>query len=307
MITVTDLVTYPIKSCAGIHPNEVRITPRGLQLDRDYMLVDDDNDFVSQRKVPELALVVPTIGATSIALAAPGMDTLEVPLEIAQDDEKLIIATVHDRPVAGQIVAEEINEWFTAFLPGYKDRERYRLLKVREDTPRYVKERYLIPDASNRVGFADGHSMLLATEPSLRALNAEMDEPVPMNRFRPNIVIDGEGLGPYDEDFWIQIQIGALSAFVVKGCDRCVVPDTDQETAVVGKSVRQALRSRKGANAYDEANTGVFFAQNLNHVYAPGVSIRLGDRVHVIGRSAEPNVLLVSARERRAVNVARRT
>jgi uncharacterized protein len=306
-ITVTDLVTYPVKSCAGTQLTEARITPRGLQLDRDYMLVDDENDFVSQRKIPELALVVPTLGATSIRLTAPGMETVEVPLEVEPHDEQLIMATVHGRPVAGQVVGADLNEWFTAFLPQYKHHKRFRLLRIREDAPRYIKERYQKTGASNQVGFADGNSMLLATEPSLRALNAEMDEPVPMNRFRPNLVIDGDGLAPYDEDFWVRIRIGALSAFVVKACDRCVIPDTDQGTAVVGKSVRKALRSRKGANAHDEANTGVFFAQNLNHAYTPGVSIALGDRVEVLERGMEPNVLLASARERRRSVVALRT
>jgi uncharacterized protein YcbX len=271
------------------------------------MLVDDDNDFVSQRKVPELALVVPTIGGASIALTAPGMDTMEVPLELESDDEKLITATVHGRPVAGQIVAEDLDEWFTQFLPQYKHHKRFRLLRVREDAPSHIKDRYHKPDASNQVSFADGSSMLLATEPSLHALNAEMDAPVPMDRFRPNVVIDGDGLTAYDEDFWIEIQIGALSAFVVKACDRCVIPDTDQETAVVGKAVRKALRSRRGTNAHDETNSGVFFAQNLNHVYTPGVIVRLGDRVRVIDRSAEPNVLLASARERRTGIAALRT
>jgi uncharacterized protein YcbX len=291
-IRVTGLNTYPVKSCAGVALEQARVTPRGLELDRDFMVVDEDDDFLSQRKVPELALIVPKIGETSITLTAPGMSDVEVPLYVERDDDKLVIATVHSKPVAGQLVREDLNDWFTDFLPRYKQHKRFRLLHVRNDTPRYITERYRRPEASNQVGFADGSSMLLATEPSLAQLNSEMDEPVPMNRFRPNIVVDGEGLAPYDEDFWTRIRIGALAAFVVKASDRCVTTDVDQGTAVTGKAVRRALRTRRGANAYDESNKGVFFAQNLNHVYTRGVTVSVGDTVQVIERSTETNVRL---------------
>jgi uncharacterized protein len=291
-MTITGLNVYPVKSCAGVALARAHVTPRGLELDRDFMLVDDHDDFVSQRKVPELALVVPSIGDGTIALTAPGMGSIELALDVERDDDRLVLATVHDKPVTGQLVGADLDEWFTDFLPRYKDNKRFRLLHVRDDAPRYVKERYRRDEASNQVGFADGNSMLLASEPSLAQLNGEMQEPVPMNRFRPNIVVDGEGLAPYDEDCWTQVNIGAMAAFVVKACDRCVIPDVDQDTAVTGKAVRRALTTRRGANAHDESNKGVFFAQNLNHVYTPGLTIRVGDGVEVIERSAEPNVRL---------------
>jgi uncharacterized protein YcbX len=106
------------------------------------MVVDDDDDFLSQRKVPELALVVPNIGETSITLTAPGMEDIDVPLQIERDDDRLVTATVHNKPIVGQIVGEDLNEWFTDFLPRYKQNRRFRLLHVRNDLPRYIKERY---------------------------------------------------------------------------------------------------------------------------------------------------------------------
>jgi uncharacterized protein YcbX len=292
VITVTDLVTYPVKSCAGVQLVQARVTRRGLEHDRDYMLVDDDNDFVFQRKVPELAVVVPTIGDASIGLSAPGMPNAEIPLGLEPDDDGLITATVHGRPVAGQLIGEHLDEWFTSFLPQYKQSTRYRLLRIRDDCPRYVKELYQKDLASNQLGFADANSLLLATEPSLARLNEELEKPVPMNRFRPNIVLDGDDLAPYDEDYWLELRIGALAALVVKACGRCVIPDTDQDTAVVGKAVRRALRTRTGTNAYDEAEEGVFFAQNLSHVFVPGTIVRLGDNVQVLSRATRPNVRL---------------
>ena len=289
---VTALVTYPVKSCAGVALSEATVTVRGMELDRDFMVIDDAADFVSQRKVPQLAMVVPTIGERAITLAAPGMKPIELPLASEPDDRTIVDATVHGRPVTGRLVGEELDEWFTTFLPPYRDNRRFRVLRVRDDAPRYIKERYRLAGASNQVGFADGNSMLLASEASLAQLNRLLAEPVPMSRFRPNIVIDGPGLAPYAEDSWQRLQIGAMTAFVVKACDRCSVPDTDQRTAVVGKAVRRALRTRKGKNAHDESNTGVFFAQNLNHVHTPGLTVRLGDEVHVLARSLRPNVVL---------------
>ena len=293
-IKVTGLHTYPFKSCAGLSLDEASLTPSGFEHDREFMVVDDDGDFVSQRKVPELALVAPTMGETAITLTASGMQDMDVPFHIEPDDEKLVIATVHEKPVAGQVVSEELNDWFTTFLPRYKQNDRFRLLHVRDDRPRYVSERYQRSEASNRVGFADGHPILLACEPSLARLNAEMEETVPMNRFRPNIVVDGEGLAEYDEDFWTRIRVGEMDAFVVKACDRCVIPDVDQDTAITGKAVRRALTTRRGVNAHDDSNTGVFFAQNLNHVYRPGLRVRVGDRVQVLERSTVANVVLRS-------------
>jgi uncharacterized protein YcbX len=265
------------------------------------MVIDDDDDFVSQRKVPELALIVPSAGERSITLAAPGMEYAELPLRVEPDDGRVITVTVHGRPVAGQVVGEELNDWFTTFLPARNGNRRFRLVHVREDIPRYIKSRYQQPGASNRVGFSDANPILLASERSLAKLNEELERAVPMNRFRPNIVVDGDELAPYDEDYWIQLEIGSLTAFVVKACGRCVIPDIDQDTAATGKAVRRALRTREGVNAHDHSDRGVFFAQNLNHIYTPGIKVCVGDAVQVIERGTDPNVLLDPAK----LNVAR--
>jgi uncharacterized protein YcbX len=300
MVTVTALHTYPVKSCAGLALTEAPVTRRGLRLDRDFMIVADDGAFLSQRQIPELALVVPTIAgsiatAETMTLTAPGMEPIAVPLAAEPDERAVIDATVHGHPVVGQHVDAALDAWFTGFLPAYKANRRFRFLRVRPDRPRAITGRYRMADAANAVGFADSQPILLAAEPSLARLNAEMAEPVPMNRFRPNIVVDGAELAAYAEDHWIELRIGAMSAFVVKACDRCAIPDVDQSTAQTGKAVRRALRSRRGLNAHDETNRGVFFAQNLNHVPRPGLTVRVGDPVEVISRSAEPNVRLRAA------------
>ncbi len=291
-ITVTGLYTYPIKSCHGIALSAADVTPRGLVHDRDYMVVDEHGAFLSQRQIPEMALIVPSLAPAAIRLSAPGMAPAEIPLALEADDTRLVHATVHGQPVLGQVVSEALNDWFSAYLTAYKRRRRYRLLRVREDAPRCIPERYRRPGASNQVGFADAHAILLASTASLAQLNTELDAPVPMSRFRPNLVVDGPGLDAYDEDYWSELSVGAMGAHVVKACDRCAIPDVDQETARRGKAVRRALVSRRGANAHDPNDTGVFFAQNIVHDHRPGLHLRVGDRVVVHERAAEPNVVL---------------
>lgn len=291
-VEVKSLHVYPIKSCAVVDVQESAVTMTGLEHDRTYMLVDDQGNYLSQRQIPEMALVVPTIGETALTLSAPGVEDIDVPLELDPDDERLVLATVHGDQIYGQVVSEDVNAWFEEALPQYKQNKGYRLLKSRPDSLRYIDGLYHKPDATNQVGFADGKSILVASTASLAALSTERGEPIPMDRFRPNIVVEGADLPAYDEDYWLRIKIGHLSAYVVKACDRCVITDTNQQTAEVSNAVRTALVSRKGVNAYDAGNKGVFFGQNLNHVYVPGVSIAVGQTLEVIERSAEPNLVL---------------
>ncbi len=293
-IDVMGLYTYPIKSCAGVRLEEAEITPRGIKHDRDYMLVDDNGNYVTQQQIPELALIVPKIGHSALTLSAPGIDDLEFPLQMEPDNDRLMWTALNKKPVCGQIVSDEVNAWFTDCLSRYKDSQAYRLIKVREDKPRNIGELYQKEGVSNKVGFAYAHAILLASNTSLAQLNADIDQAVEMDRFRPNIVVDGEYLEPYDEDFWLKVQIGQLSAFVVKACDRCAVVDIDQRTAeTTGKAVRQGLASsRRGENAYDSKNKGVFFAQNLSHVYVPGTKIYFNDSLKVLERRTERNLIL---------------
>jgi hypothetical protein len=294
-VTVTRLAVYPIKSCAAVYLPRARLTPRGLELDREFMLVDDDDDFLSQRKVPELALIVPTLGHGHLTLNAPGMPSIQLPLQEPPDDSRRLTATLHGKTVTGQLAPDHVSAWFARFLPAHRGRGRYRLLRVREDVPRHISERYRIGGASNLVGFADGSAILLASDRSLAELNTHMQAPVPMDRFRANIVIDGPQLDAYEEDHWLELDIGSLRVHVTKACDRCSIPDVDQASAATGKAVRRALVTRRGFNAHDPANTGVFFAQNLNHVHVPGATVGVGDAVRVIRRAGSPNVVLGSA------------
>lgn len=286
-IEVTALNYYPIKSCAGTAANELEVTETGFRYDRDWMVIDRNDAFMSQRKNPEMALIKPYIDGDNLHVKAPSMEELTVPIEVESGEVEL--CTVHKKNVFAQPVSSEANEWFSEYFK----MAGARLVHVRSDFPRPITDRYRKPKATNKVGFADSFAFLLTSEVSLASLNLHLDEAIPMNRFRPNIVVNGPGLEPYDEDFWREVKIGGMRAFVVRACARCAVPDTEQTTGQrPDRPVTAALKeSRHGFDSTDpDLPQGNFFGQNLNHILEPGLTIKVNDAVTVLRRSGERNI-----------------
>jgi uncharacterized protein len=287
---VTALNYYPIKSCAATIVEEMAFTERGPQFDREWMLVNEHGKFITQRNRPEMALIQPTVDPTGrgiLTVDAPDMETLQVLPDEAG----------HEQPVefwkkagTGVTQGEKASEWFSTFLG-----RKVELLRVKE--PRPVKPECRIDGAAQAIGFADGFPMLLASEGSLNKLNHHLDNPIPMNRFRPNIVVGTKTpnkLRPYDEDYWRELAIGDLTAFVVRACERCPIPETNQLTgerlAPKGEVTAALEDTRHGVDPVSNT-AGNFFGQNLVHVFEPGVTIKLGDTVRVESRAAERNII----------------
>lgn len=287
-IEVQEINIHPIKSCGAVSIDQTSFTERGLEYDRDRMLVDSGEKFLSQRRNPEMTQIQPSLVDGGVLLSAPAMEQILLPDNFEYDDDRLVDATLHGKQVVGQHEDDEASDWFSEFL-----KKDVRMLRFRPDKPRYIKEIYRKQGAANQVGFADGFPITLASEQSLEELNSDMESGgVPMNRFRPNFVVGSDKLDAYAEDNWRFIRIENLGAYVVKACDRCVITDTDQSTGERGSIVLRALfRTRRGENRYDPAGKKVFFAVNLNHIYLPGQQVRVGDEVDVIEQSSEPNVI----------------
>lgn len=304
-IKVESLHVYPVKSCAGVELQAATIDSRGIRHDRYFMLIDEENNHVSQREKTELALVVPEMlgeqpdpDTICIELTAPEMGTRKlahVPEEARPEDR--ITAFVHGKNVSSLLVNPRADGWFSEYLD-----MPVRLVAVDRDQPRLIDDRYRQPNSSNEVGFADGFSMLLASQSSLDDLNqtittATGGDGVPMNRFRPNIVISGEALEPYAEDYWRRIKVGGMIATVVRPCARCEIPHIDQALGQLSriKGLGKALQSRRGIDLTDpDRDKGAFFAQNLNHSYREGLRIHTGDEVEILDTSPESNVKLRS-------------
>lgn len=246
---LSNIHVYPVKSLAGIEVNDWQVTAKGLRYDRKWMLVDDENLFLSQRRLPRMALIKTAIEGDRLVLSAPDMENVSLPLNDAEEGEELLTTIWKDECI-GRCVSKELDEWFAYFL-----KTPCRLVYQPDETIRAVDPGYA--RATDKVNFNDGFPFLIISKASLNALNQAMGLEVSMARFRPNLVIaDCE---PYAEDLWRQIRIGDIGFRLPKPCSRCAVPSIDPETAQKDKEPLATLnRLRKWKNK-------VYFGQNALH------------------------------------------
>ncbi|WP_407554269.1 MOSC domain-containing protein [Streptomyces sp. Pv4-95] len=262
---------YPVKSIAGSGPGEAVVEPWGLAGDRRWMVVDTQRRMLSQRQQPTLALAsAEVLPSGALALTAPGMEPLTV--EVPEPGETVVVELWRDK-VEAVPAGRQAADWFRAYLGVEAE-------LVHLDAPdmrRPIDPEFALPGET--VSFADGYPLLLTTTSSLNALNSliaqgdHADEgPLPMNRFRPNVVVDGTT--PWAEDDWRSVRIGEMAFRVAKPCSRCVVTTTDQRTAERGKEpLRTLARHRRFGDR-------LVFGQNLIP-QGPG-TIRVGDPFEVV-------------------------
>lgn len=282
-IAVSALSFYPIKGCGAVAEDEVSFSYLGIKYDREWMLIGTRGQFLSQRVHPELALVQIRIQDDKLIAAAPGMEELAVPLERDPDAEEVPI-TLWKKPGTGRDQGSDANGYFSEYLG-----RPARLMRI--DEPRFIKAECRVPGAAEQMAFADASPILLASMASLAAFNEHLERPVTIDRFRPNIVV--EAASAYDEDYWRELRVGDLRAFVVRPCARCPVPDIDQGVGELPPRERRAVsaaleETRRGIDLID-GDGGEFFGQHLVHVFEPGMSVRRGDPVEVVERAAERN------------------
>lgn len=262
-IVVSGLFVYPVKSCAGTAVQVAELGRRGILHDREFMVVNPDGHFLSQRELPRLALVRPTRTTDALALTAPGMPRLVLSPYV--DGDRRQVSVWHDQVGAidqGPAVADWLSTYLTAPC---------RLVRQADDAFRPVSAEFAT-HSGDEVSFADGYPLLLISEESLADLNMRLDSPLPMDRFRPNVVVRGAGT-PYAEDTWRQVSISGVSFSLVKACARCAITTTDQHTAQRGSEPLATLAT------YRRVARGVLFGQNLIH-HGRG-SLRVGDRIRI--------------------------
>jgi hypothetical protein len=262
-IRLSALYRYPVKSFAGQSLQRVALDACGLQADRRWMLVDGAGRFLSQRELPRMALISPRLTARHLELQAPGMSALRLPWPDA--DAEHIRVRVWDDLCEARLGEPQAHAWFSEFLA-----LPCRLVYMPEETVRRVDPRYALP--RDRTAFSDGFPLLLISQASLDDLNRRLAEPLPMLRFRPNLVV--EGGAPYAEDTWRRLRIGDVTLRVVKACSRCKITTVDPLTAEVGK---EPLKTLAG---YRRRGNQVYFGQNLLHD-GPG-ELALGMPVEIL-------------------------
>lgn len=244
--TLSRLVVYPLKSAGGIELERGDVERHGLASDRRWMLADRNGGFVSQRTEPRMARLRVRRQRDALWITAPDQPPLRVASHPAS--ARSVRAELWGDGVDAMAVDPHADAWFTRFLG-----REVRLVHVPDDRLRAVDPSFAAP--GDRVGFADGFPFLLTSEASLQELNARLPAPVPMDRFRPNLVV--RGFEPFAEDGWSRIRIGALSFRVVKPCARCAITTVDQETAEVGREPLATLAT------FRRVGGKVLFGQNL--------------------------------------------
>jgi uncharacterized protein len=247
-VTLSGMYVYPIKSCAGISLQSADLSATGLRHDRRWMLVDETGEFMSQRAHPRMALISVRFAPERLIVSAPDMDELEISL-CRQTGDSIVVRVWGDTN-RGALVSEEADRWFSEFLEF-----PCRLVGKPDDDPRLVDSSFA--ESGDQVSFADGFAFLLISEASLGDLNGRLEDPLPMNRFRPNFVV--RGCGPYAEDGWSRLRIGSVPFRVAEPCPRCAITTVDQETGIRGKEPLRTLAT------YRKSEGEVFFGRNLIH------------------------------------------
>ena len=255
---VSELWVYPIKSLGGIALSQAKVLPKGIAFDRRWMLVDADNRFLTQRVHHQMALFRLEYSENGFIIRYKG-EQIFLP---ATTYGTSFPAVIWNDIVEVMEVSKEHNEWFSRML-GIS----CRLVSFPELNNRPIDPGYAINN--EQVSLADAYPLLIIGQNSLNDLNSRIKTPLPMNRFRPNIVFTGGA--PFEEDNWQRFSIGDVRFAGVKPCARCVVTTIDQQTAEAGKEPLVTLA------AYRQKNNKVLFGQNLL-VVATG-EIKVGDRI----------------------------
>lgn len=247
---IASLHVYPVKSCRGIALEHARLTPTGIEHDREWMVTTPQGRFVTQRELPRLAVVGTALTPEQLVLTAPDRAPLQVPLADAGSGAAREVVVWGDR-CAARDAGEEAADWFTQFLGRPLRLVRFDGSRSRLSNPKWTGDVH----APNR--FSDGFAVLILSRASLADLNARLATPLPMNRFRPNLVLDG--VVPHAEDAIHELAAPGVRLRVVKPCVRCIITTTDQDRGEQqGNEPLATLRGYRN----DRALKGVTFGQN---------------------------------------------
>jgi hypothetical protein len=273
-LRIAQLFVHPIKSCGAIAVDQATLIDTGFEFDREWMVVDRHGEFASQRELPRMALVQPTLRAEDMVLRAPGMLALHLRLDAV---ESACRVRVWDDEVDAFDMGDLAAQWFSDFLG-----QPLRLARFDPDAMRLASARWT-GAIKARTAFADGFPLLVASTASLEELNRRMaaggHAAVTMQRFRPNVVLDGIA-DAHGEDFIDTLEIespdGPVQLKIVKPCARCSIPDVDPLTAATGHAVGDTLRGYRADARMDGALT---FGQNAVIVAGVGHRVRVGAAV----------------------------
>lgn len=242
----------------AIAHQKLSVTNEGFPYDRYWMLIDEDNTFISQRDIPELALFRPSFEKDTLVVSK-GTEHIQIPLKIKE--HQALKTMVWEHEVFAIEEDKKIHGWFSNHL-----QRDVRLVRKSNDSKRSVSGH-----PTTYINFADGSQFLIIGEETLNDLNARLSKPVSMSQFRPNLVFSGNKA--FAEDDWLSVTIGDTAFRATKGCSRCVMITINQDTAIKDQEPLQVLSS------YRKRDHKVYFGQFLKLDSANPSSIELGHKL----------------------------
>jgi len=276
MVQITGLNIYPVKSCRGIALTQARLTETGFEHDREWLVITPEGRFLTQRERPQLAQIETAISGDQLVLRKPNGTDLSLPLNLTGPELEV---TIWRDKAAAFDAGEQAATWLTEHLG-----KPARLVRFDKRRPRPSNTQWTGGvEALNQ--FSDGYPWLLISQGSLDELNRRLEQPLPMNRFRPNIVVDG--LPPFGEDSVDEFVAGEVRLKVVKPCDRCVVTTTDQITGE--RNSDEPLRALKEFR-FDRTLRGVLFGQNMILTGGLGKELKVGERFEVTAGTSKASI-----------------
>jgi uncharacterized protein len=264
---IAALHVYPVKSARGIALESAALTRTGLAHDRRWMIVGDNGRFLTQRELPRLALLEPALSESALQLRAPTM--ADIAIELSHQGERRAV-TIWGHACEALDEGSTVAQWLGQFLG-----RECRLVRF-DPTHHRMSERQWTEPYEAETQFSDGFALLALSTASLADLNARLAAPLPMNRFRPNLVL--EGIDAFDEDRIEDLSDGDIRLKPVKACTRCKITTTNQDTGCFeGDEPLRTLKTYR----YDNALKGVCFGQNLIILSGAGARLMRGQSLQL--------------------------
>jgi uncharacterized protein len=276
---VSKLCVYPLKSGQGIELRRVQVQTKGLVGDREMMLVSGNGRFITQRQFPQLAKIQVSIVEEQITLQLADHSFPSITFRVSLQGRLIEVEIWRDRLLAID-QGDEVAQWFRQFLNLPEDKT-CRLVRQSAEHTRFLAKKYP-SDEDQPLSLADNYPVMLTATASWTELNQRIMEihqqrgqAIPMNRFRPNVVI--ETTEPFVEDCWKLIQIGEIQFKMAKPCSRCIITTIDQGNGDKN-SFKEPLNTLGTFRQLSEQ--GVMFGVNM--IPQNEGLIRVGDRLEIL-------------------------
>lgn len=268
--TLSHLYIYPVKSLGGIAMTTAKVQARGLEHDRRWLLIDTDNQFLTQRAYPQMALIKVLLENDHLVFSHQHSPDATLAIGLRQFTDELLNVGIWNDTCKANPVSKEADKWFSEVL-GLE----CRLVRMADDEQRLVEKDYAF--AGETVSFADGYPFLIIGQASLKDLNDRLENPVEMKRFRPNFVFSGGE--PYQEDSWKNFTINGVQFAGVKPCARCILTTVNPNTGEIDS--KEPLRTLA---TYRKKNNKIYFGQNVLPITLG--EIKIGNTIEVMQLSA---------------------